>query len=158
MAMRTFPDRIRHTILFEILGLAIVTPGAAYLYDQPVLQIGVVGVGSSLLATVWNFVFNLGFDHAMLRLMGHTAKTYVLRVVHVVLFELGLLIMILPAAAWYLNMSLLETLMLDMSLVAFYLVYNFLFNLAYDRVFPVPAATPKVYPAETAAIMYGQTP
>ena len=34
-------------------------------------------------------------------------------------------------------MSLLDTLLLDLAIVAFYLVNNFVFNVVYDRVFPV---------------------
>lgn len=64
-----------------------------------------------------------------------------MRLVHTVLFEIGLLAILLPPIAWYLNMGLLQTLQLDLAIVAFYLVYNFVFNLAYDRVFPIPGRT-----------------
>ena len=137
MTMRTFPDRIRHAVLFELIGLAIITPATAWLYDKPVLQMGVVGVGAATLATVWTFVFNLGFDHALQHVLGHTRKTIGLRLMHVVLFVLGLLVMILPPVAWYLDMTLFETFMLDLSIVLFYMVYNFGFNIAYDRLFPI---------------------
>ena len=102
------------------------------------LQMGVVGVGAATHATVWTFVFNLGFDHPLQRVLGHTRKTIGLRLMHVVLFELGLLVMILPPVAWYLDMTLFETFMLDLSIVLFYMVYNFGFNIAYDRLFPIP--------------------
>ncbi len=46
--------------------------------------------------------------------------------------------MILPPVAWYLDMTLFETFMLDLSIVLFYMVYNFGFNIAYDRLFPIP--------------------
>ena len=36
-------------------------------------------------------------------------------------------------------MTLLDTLVLDLAIVVFYLVYNFVFNVAYDRFFPVRA-------------------
>lgn len=140
MKMRTFPDRIRHTLLFEVIGLMIVTPVAAYLFDKPIMHMGVVGIGSATIATIWNFVFNLGFDHGMHRIFGCTTKTFGMRLVHTVLFEIGLLAILLPPIAWYLNMGLLQTLQLDLAIVAFYLVYNFVFNLAYDRVFPIPGA------------------
>ncbi|WP_026060299.1 PACE efflux transporter [Pseudaminobacter salicylatoxidans] len=139
MTMRSFPDRVRHALMFEIIGLAIITPAAAYLYDKPIFQMGVVSIGSATIATIWTFVFNLGFDHAMRRMLGHTAKCFRMRLAHTVLFELGLLILLLPPIAWYLNMTLIDTLILDLGIVAFYLIYNFAFNVAYDRVFPVPA-------------------
>lgn len=139
MKMRTFPDRIRHALLFEAIGLMIITPVAAYLFNKPIMHMGVVGIGSATIATIWNFVFNLGFDHGMRRMFGDTNKTFKMRLVHTVLFEIGLLAILLPPIAWYLNMGLFETLQHDLAIVAFYLVYNFVFNLAYDRVFPIPA-------------------
>ncbi|CAM5201530.1 putative membrane protein OS=Bosea thiooxidans OX=53254 GN=SAMN05660750_01060 PE=4 SV=1 [Bosea thiooxidans] len=36
-------------------------------------------------------------------------------------------------------MSLWQTLLMDLAIVVFYVVYAFLFNLAYDRVFPITA-------------------
>lgn len=140
MKMRSFPDRVRHALMFEIIGLAIITPVTAWLFDKPMLDMGVVGIGAATLATLWNFVFNLGFDHALRRIYGDVRKSLRQRLLHTVLFEIGLLIMLLPPMAWYLGMTILQTLVLDLAVVAFYLVYNFVFNIAYDRVFPLPAA------------------
>jgi len=139
MSMRSFPDRIRHTVMFEVIGLALVIPGGAMLFNLPATHMGVIGIGSATVATLWNFVYNLGFDHAMLRFAGHTRKSLTLRVLHALLFEGGLLILLLPPMAWYLGMGLWETFLMDLAIVVFYVVYAFLFNLTYDRVFPVPA-------------------
>ena len=139
MSMRSLPDRVRHTVMFEIIGLALVIPGGAMLFNLPATHMGVIGVGSATVATLWNFVYNLGFDHAMLRFAGHTRKSLQLRVLHALLFEGGLLVLLLPPMAWYLGMGLWETFLMDLAIVVFYVVYAFLFNLAYDRVFPVPA-------------------
>ena len=139
MSMRSFPDRVRHTVMFEIIGLALVIPGGAMLFNLPATHMGVIGVGSATVATLWNFVYNLGFDHAMLRFAGHTRKSLQLRVLHALLFEGGLLVLLLPPMAWYLGMGLWETFVMDLAIVVFYVVYAFLFNLAYDRAFPVPA-------------------
>lgn len=139
MSMRSFPDRVRHTVMFEIIGLALVIPGGAMLFNLPATHMGVIGVGSATVATLWNFVYNLGFDHAMLRFAGHTRKSLGLRILHALLFEGGLLVLLLPPMAWYLGMGLWQTFMMDLAIVVFYVVYAFLFNLAYDRLFPIPA-------------------
>ena len=137
--MRSFPDRVRHTLLFEVVGLALVIPGGAQLFNLPATHMGVIGVGSATVATLWNFVYNLGFDHGMLRFVGHTRKNLPTRILHALLFEGGLLLLLLPPMAWYLGMSLWDTFLMDLAIVIFYVVYAFLFNLAYDRVFPIPA-------------------
>ena len=94
--MRTFRDRVRHALLFEAVALAIFIPGSAALFDQPLDHMGVIGIASATLATLWNFVFNVGFDRAMLRLRGSSEKTMALRVAHTLLFEAGLVVMLIP--------------------------------------------------------------
>ncbi len=142
--MRTFRDRVRHAVLFEAVALAIFIPGSALLFQQPVQDMGVIGLLSATIATVWNFVYNLGFDKAMVRLRGSVQKTLTIRVVHTFLFEAGLVVMLIPMIAWYLGISLWAALIMDIAIVTYYLVYAFFFNMAYDRVFPVgtPAASP----------------
>ncbi|MXQ14158.1 PACE efflux transporter [Microvirga makkahensis] len=137
--MRTTRDRIRHAITFEFVGLALVTPLAAWAFGVPVADMGVVGAGAATLATIWNYVYNLGFDAAMQRLTGGTRKSVPVRVLHAVLFEAGLLIVLMPLIAWYLGISLQQAFLMDVAFAVFYMVYAFVFNWVYDRVFPLPA-------------------
>ena len=139
--MRTTPDRIRHALSFEIIGLALVTTLGVLVFDKPLGAIGVVAIVGASLATVWNYLYNLGFDHLMQRRLGHTRKTVPLRVLHALLFEVGLLLVLLPFIAWYLDLTLWHALVMDLSFAAFYLVYAFVFNWAYDLIFPIPKAS-----------------
>ncbi|MFD1508103.1 PACE efflux transporter [Lacimonas salitolerans] len=136
--MRNRQDRIRHAISFEIIGLALVVPLGAAGFGMSAKDIGVVALVASSAATAWNYVYNIWFDRVMKRLRGTVHKTYGLRVVHAVLFECGLLIATLPFFAWYLGIGLWQAFVMDLSFVVFYLIYAFVFNLAYDRVFPLP--------------------
>lgn len=146
--MRTVGDRIRHAVSFEIIGLAIIIPLAAWVFDKPMHDIGVLGVVSSLVATGWNYLYNLGFDHAMQRLRGSTRKTPVIRLFHALMFEAGLLGVLLPFFAWYLGIGLWEAFIMDISFAVFYFCYAIVFNWAYDYLFPLPewkkeAASPR---------------
>lgn len=136
--MRSLPDRIRHALSFEIIGLLLVVPLGAFVFHMPMEDIGIVGLVSATLATAWNYLFNLGFDHAMQRLKSTTLKTPAIRVAHALLFELGLLIVLMPFIAWYLSISLAQALVMDISFALFYVVYAFIFNWGYDRLFPLP--------------------
>lgn len=136
--MRTLRDRLRHALCFEILGLLIVTPLGVLVFDMPLKHLGVVTVGSATLAMLWTYVYNWGFDQAMQGLTGGTQKTVPLRVLHAMLFEVGLLLVLLPFIAWWLEISLWQALVMDMAFAAFYMVYAFVFNWGYDRVFPLP--------------------
>ncbi|WP_243369096.1 PACE efflux transporter [Microvirga solisilvae] len=136
--MRTTRDRIRHAISFEIIGLAIVIPLGAWAFGMPMHDIGVIGIVSATIATLWNYIYNLGFDRIMQRVRGSTQKTPPIRVAHAVLFEAGLLIVLLPPIAWYLGISLWQAFLMDVSFALFYMGYALIFNWAYDRVFPLP--------------------
>lgn len=136
--MRTTRDRIRHAISFEIIGLAIVTPLGAWAFGKPMHDIGVIGIIGATIATIWNYIYNIGFDRIMQRVRGSTLKTTPIRMAHAFLFEAGLLIVLLPPIAWYLDLSVWQAFLMDVSFALFYLVYAFVFNWAYDRLFPLP--------------------
>ncbi|HAC47653.1 MAG TPA: hypothetical protein DCE85_00010, partial [Sulfitobacter sp.] len=121
--MRSTADRIRHAISFEVLALLIVTPMGAWLFDKPLHEIGVVTIVSASIATGWNYLYNLGFDHALRRLRGTVRKTVPIRVLHAVTFEIGLLFVLMPFIAWYLSISLMEAFLIDVSFALFYLIY-----------------------------------
>lgn len=136
--MRTTADRIRHAISFEIIGVALAAPLAAFAFHLPGEDSLVLVVAGATIAMLWNYIYNLGFDHVMVRRGAGTQKTLRVRVLHALLFELGLLLFMLPMVALYLQISLLQALVMDIALAAFYMAYAFVFNWAYDRVFPLP--------------------
>lgn len=136
--MRSTADRIRHALVFEGLGLALVVPGGGWVFGLAVHDIGIVAVVSATLATLWTYLYNLIFDRVMQARVGHTRKGLWLRVFHSVLFEAGLLVVLMPFIAWYLGISLIAAFWMDVSFALFYLVYAFVYNWLYDIIFPVP--------------------
>jgi len=136
--MRSTPDRIRHAVSFEIIAIAMVMFLGSRLFGMPPVSMGAVGIASSLVATIWTYLYNLGFDHTLLRMTGSPEKNWRMRVLHAVLFEITLSFLLLPLIALMLGISLIEALLMDISLMAFFLVYTFVFNLVYDRLFPIP--------------------
>lgn len=136
--MRTFTDRLRHALSFEILGVLLITPLAALVLDHGFFDLGVVTVGSATIAMLWNYAYNWLFDHAMQRLSGGTQKGLGTRIAHAVLFELGLLTLLAPFIAWWLGVGLWQAILLDLGFAGFYVVYAFAFNWGYDRLFPLP--------------------
>ncbi|MDK3019894.1 PACE efflux transporter [Pseudodonghicola flavimaris] len=136
--MRSPRDRIRHVILFEILGLALVTPLGMWVFGMPPHAVSVVAISGSTLAMGLNYGYNLAFDRLLLRLTGSVRKGLGHRLVHAVLFEITLLAGLMPFIAWYLDVGLWQALTMDISLAGFYLVYAFVFNWGYDLIFPLP--------------------
>lgn len=135
--LRSTSDRIRHTLLFEVIGLVLLVSGAWAITGHGIGELGFVGLVSSLIATGWNYVYNLLFDRAMLRLRGDLTKTHAIRALHALLFEGGLLVILLPFVAWALRLTLWQAFLFDLGVAIFYVVYGYAFNWAYDRAFPL---------------------
>ncbi len=138
--MRTPRDRVRHAVLFELIALGLVAPLGGLVFGIEVAQFGVVALVSTTLAMLWNYAYNLGFDHALVWLRLPVRKTLALRILHALLFEAGLLLLLVPFIAWYLAVPLGQAFLMDLSLAGFYLVYAFVFNWLYDLAVPLPAA------------------
>lgn len=136
--MRSPADRLRHALSFELIGILLATPLGALVFHLPAGDSAVVVVASATIAMVWNYIFNWGFDRVLEARGGTTLKTLKQRILHALLFELGLMAMLMPAIAWYLGISLWEALVMDIAFALFYMGYAFVFNWAYDRLFPLP--------------------
>ena len=135
--MRTHRDRIRHAVGFEMIALLLSIPIMSFFFSFDIKDIGVIAIVGSIMATIWNYGFNIVFDKGMVRFKRSTFKTPAIRVLHVLLFESGLLMLYLPMVAWYLGISLWQAFIMDASLVGFYLFYNLSYNWAYDKIFPI---------------------
>lgn len=136
--MRKPLDRLRHALSFEAVGILLATPIGAKVFGFPMTDIGAVAVISATIAMLWNYAYNWIFDHLLVQATGSSLKAPWMRVVHAVLFEGGLLVALIPFIAWYLQIGLIEALIMDVSLSLFFLVYAFVFNWVYDRLFPLP--------------------
>ena len=71
--MRSFGDRVRHAVLFELIGLATFTPLAAIVFNQPIAHMGVIGVVGATLGLAIPFqkgnpAFQASLDRALQRI------------------------------------------------------------------------------------------
>lgn len=123
-------ERFFQAFMFEALAITICAPLGAWLLNYPLARIGWLTLMISLIAMGWNMLFNLLFDRAQSH-MGFE-KTVAARVAHAVLFEIGLVLAIVPLAAWWLDMGLWQAFVLDIGIALFFLPYTFLFNWSYD--------------------------
>jgi uncharacterized membrane protein len=144
--MRTTSDRIRQAISFELIGILIVTPLFSWGFDHPLGDMGVLVVIGATIATAWNYLFNLIFDHVLVARRGHSQKSMPDRFAHAALFEGTLLVLLLPIFAWWLDVSLVEALLMEVSFALFYMAYAFVFTWGYDSLFPPQPARRRIGP------------
>ncbi|WP_336821479.1 multidrug/biocide efflux PACE transporter [Cedecea sp. VD20] len=126
---RSLSERIVHAVGFEAIAIGICAPTAAWLMNKPLFQMGALAIMLSTVAMVWNIIYNAGFykfyPPSLKRAMG-------LRVAHALGFEGGFILIGLPLAAWMLNVTLLQALMVEIGFFLFFLPYTVAYNWCYD--------------------------
>ena len=145
--LRSFRDRLRQIALFEAGGLLMITPPYVWLTGQPGGESIVLMAALALLAATWNGIYNTAFDWIEGRLTGRSAdlRPWSVRAFHAAGFELGILLMSLPLIVFWTDMSWTAALLADLGLAVAYVAYAFVFNLAYDKAFPIdePLGAPR---------------
>ena len=132
----SFKMRLLHMGLFELMALILVTPVSALLLHRSLWLMGSLSLSLSLLAMLWNLLFNWIYDRIEVALGGHRfQRRMIARIGHTLLFEGGLLLATVPILAVALNVSWHHALVIDLGYIAFFLVYTFGFNYTFDTLF-----------------------
>jgi uncharacterized membrane protein len=138
--MRTSKDRLRHTILFEIILLLVATPVMSYFMDRPMGKVSGLAAFFSLTAMTWNYVYNIVFDKVLIKMNKSVSERgFTVRAVHATLFEIGMAMVAIPVAMIALNISFMQSVVLEIGFLIGIPIYAFIYNLIYDQVFPIPA-------------------
>lgn len=137
--MQGLKRKIVYVTLFELIAVACTTIGLVLLSDHSAEHAGVAAVASSAVAVVWNFVYNALFEAWEAR-QSKRGRSFARRLAHAVGFEGGLVVMLVPLFAWWLDVSLWHAFMLDIGLIVFFLAYTFIFNLIFDQLFGLPVS------------------
>ena len=123
-------ERIFHAVLFELLANIIIALFLASVLQVSLLQSGMLSLISALTATVWNFIFNKIFDGLQQRYAFE--RSFLLRVLHAVAFEIGLIVTLTPVAMLLLKLPLIDAFFVEIGLVLFFLPYALAYNWLYD--------------------------
>jgi uncharacterized membrane protein len=129
--------KLVYVISFEVIAIALSSTLLRLLSDSSLVYAGAAAVGASVLAMSWTFVYPPLFVAWEAR-PARKGRSVLRRAMHALGFEAGLVVMLVPLFAWVLGVGLLEALVLNLAMILFFLAYNFLFNLAFDRLFGLP--------------------
>lgn len=135
---RTPLDRLRHTLVFELLLLTLLAPMMSLLLDRDILNVGLLSVLISVKAMLFNPFFNYLFDRNDVK---HnripTERKLLGRLQHAAGLEITLVATSLPLIIWWLDVTLMQALMVDLISIFLVMAYTLAFNWGYDRLFPV---------------------
>lgn len=123
-------ERVLHALSFELIATLICAPVIALVMKKTLWDTGVLTLMFATIAMLWNMFFTWLFDRAQRRY--GFSRTLQIRLLHATAFELGLIVVLVPLAAWWLGISLLEAFLLDIGMTLFFLPYALIFNWAYD--------------------------
>ena len=143
--------RVFQAVLYEAVAVAFVGPVLGLLFLQPLASAVGLAVCMSLVALAWNYVFNGWFEawEARQAVRGRSLRR---RQAHGVGFEGGLVIMLVPIMAWWMDTTLWVAFIADLGILGFFFVYAVAFTWTFDRIFGLPqsaspvAAAPQVAP------------
>ena len=133
---------IKRRVVFVMLYEAIAIAVSSLLFmaiGQGAGASGAMAVAASVIAIVWNVSFNTLFEkwEARQRVKG---RSVLRRVVHAMGFEGGLALILIPLMAWWFGVGLWEATLMEAGLLLFFLVYTYVFNWSFDRIFGLPAS------------------
>jgi uncharacterized membrane protein len=137
--MQGIRRRIVFVTLYELIAIVATSAGLAAFSDSGLQRAGVAAVVSSAVAVVWNVVFNTLFERWEAR-QTVRGRSLARRAAHAIGFEGGLVVTLVPFFAWWLDITLWQAFVLDLGLLLFFLVYTFVFNWVFDRIFGLPAS------------------
>lgn len=123
-------ERLFHAVLFELLANILTASFVTLVLQVPLAHSVMLSVSSALTATVWNFIFNKIFDG--LQKKHGFERNFLMRTIHAVAFEAGLIILMTPLAMALLKLPLFQAMAIEMGLVLFFLPYTIIFNWCYD--------------------------
>ncbi|MBX3654969.1 MAG: PACE efflux transporter [Ramlibacter sp.] len=137
--MQGIKRRVVYVVLYEAIAIAVAALGLSAMSGHDLGSSTVLSALASAVAVAWNVVFNHLFEAWESR---QTVRGRGLgrRIAHAVGFEGGLVAALVPLFAWWLEVSLWQALVMDLGLVVFFLIYTFVFNWVFDRVFGLPAS------------------
>ncbi|BDT69915.1 hypothetical protein os1_41070 [Comamonadaceae bacterium OS-1] len=141
--MQGMKRKVVYVSLYEGFAIVAATLGLAGMSGQGMQTAGVLAVAASVVAVVWNLVFNTLFERWEAR-QAVRGRSLARRVAHAVGFEGGLVLFLVPLMAWWFDTTLWQALVMDLGLVVFFVVYTFVFNWVFDRVFGLPASALQV--------------
>lgn len=124
-------ERTFHAFSFEVIGVVSSAPIVSFISGKPIGESGLLAIVVSIIAMIWNYVFNVLFDK--LQAKYGFKKNLLVRVLHGSTFETGLILITVPIIALIFSMTLVDAFFLELGMLLFFFPYTIVFNWCYDK-------------------------
>jgi len=129
-------------ILYEVFAVAFVGPVLSVVFDKPPSSTIGLAIVLSSIALAWNYVFNTLFERWESR-QPAPGRSFGRRLAHAAGFEGGLVVILIPVMAHWLDISPVSAFVANLSLLAFFFFYAIIFTCVFDRMFGLPQSATK---------------
>ncbi|TAL77759.1 MAG: PACE efflux transporter [Burkholderiaceae bacterium] len=136
MTLSPLVRRATYVVVFEIFAIALATLLLMALSGGEAHGSLPVAAASSLVAVIWNFIYNTLFERWEVSRSIQT-RSLGLRVAHAVGFEGGLVVILIPLFMWWYQVGPLDALKMEVALLVFFLAFTFVFTWIFDHVVPI---------------------
>ncbi len=134
--------RVLQALLYEVFAIAFVGPVLSVVFDKPPTSTLALAVVLSSIALGWNYVFNSLFERWESR-QAVKGRSWARRLAHGIGFEGGLVVILIPVMALWLDTTPLNAFIANLGLLVFFFFYAIGFTWTFDRVFGLPASAVK---------------
>ena len=129
--------KILYAVAFETGGIVMATVALRLMSDAGGAKSFSLAVFSAAVALSWSFAFNTAFEAWETR-QTTKGRSLLRRTIHAVLFEGGLVLILLPATAWWLSTTIWLALTYEAVLIGLFLVYAWGFTWVFDKLLGLP--------------------
>lgn len=127
--------KLVYAITFETLAILLSTVLLAILSQSQSHNSLPVAIAVSVIALIWNYIFNFFFELIESKLK-IKKRTVMVRLTHAISFELGLFFFTIPLYMWWYNVDFIKAISMEITILVFFFVYTYLFTLALDKLCP----------------------
>lgn len=131
--------RVVQALLYELGAVAFTGPVLGASFDAPAGSALALAVLMSTVALAWNWLFNFLFERWE-SAQSVKGRSVLRRITHGTGFEAGLVLILVPLMAVWLDTSWRQALLAELGLLAFFLIYAVAFTWLFDRLFGLPAS------------------
>lgn len=137
--MRPTLRKILYACRFEAGGILVGGAVLTLLSDAGAAKSLSLSAFGAFVAMLWSLIFNTLFEAWEAR-QTTKGRSPLRRTAHAVRFEAGLVLILLPATAWWLATTMANALRFEALLIAVFLIYAWAFTWAFDWIFGLPAS------------------
>lgn len=128
-----------YAISFETLAIAVASLGLHAMSNASPAQSLALSALTASIALIWSFGYNSLLEAWEARPPTKTRPPR-LRAAHTLMFEIGLVVLMVPVMAWWLGVGLVQALYYEAGLIALFIAYTYVFTWGFDLLFGLRAS------------------